>query len=136
MPRGQINEIQGSTRFPPANDTMISLSYTRGYGDDDHYERLTHHSRFHSTPKMDFPKFDGIDALIWKHNFELYFQIYGISEMMKVKIAIMNFVDNATLWVKTLQAKHHIVLWYDLFMALDVYWGENKLNVHATVPHH
>jgi hypothetical protein len=56
-------------------------------------------------PKMDFPKFDGTDPMIWKDNCEMYFEIYGISDMMKVKFAMLNFVGNAALWLKTVQSK-------------------------------
>lgn len=48
-------------------------------------------------PKMDFPKFDGEDYQVWLENCELYFDIYGVSESMKVKFASLNYVGNAAL---------------------------------------
>jgi hypothetical protein len=35
---------------------------------------------------MDFPRFDGTDPSIWKDNCEMYFEIYGISDLMKVNL--------------------------------------------------
>ena len=127
-PRGPVNEILGSQRPPPAHGMMIPTHYTRTY-DDDPYERPVHHNRYQSTPKMDFPKFDGTDPSVWKDNCEMYFEIYGISETMKVKFAMLNFVGDAALWLKTLQAKHQIVLWQDLALPVEAYWGKNKFNL-------
>jgi hypothetical protein len=78
---------------------------------------------------MDFPKFDGTDPMIWKDNCEMYFEIFGISEMMKVKFAMLNFVGNAALWLKTVQSKQYIIHWEDLYKAVESYWGKNKFNL-------
>jgi hypothetical protein len=37
------------------------------------------------------------DPTIWKDSCEMYFKIYEISKMMKVKFAMLNFVGNAAL---------------------------------------
>jgi hypothetical protein len=100
--RGNISEVQGPHRLPPENGMIVTQPYLRGHGEEEYYERPTHQSRF--TPKMDFPRFEGSDPTIWKDNCEMYFQIYGISDLMKVKFAILNFVGNAALWLKTLQS--------------------------------
>ena len=129
-PRGHINEIPGSQRLPPANGMSIPLNYARNYGNDDQYDRPVQHHRYQTTPKMDFPKFDGTDPSVWKDNCEMYFEIYGISETMKVKFAMLNFVGNASLWLKTLQSKQQIILWHDLHLPVEAYWGKNKFNLY------
>jgi hypothetical protein len=128
-PRGQIREISGSRRFPPESGTIIPHHSTYEYSDEDQHLRSGNSSRYHSTPKMDFPKFDGTDPTIWKDNCEIYFEIYGISEMMKVKFAMLNFVGNAALWLKTVQSKQYIIHWEDLYRAVESYWGKNKFNL-------
>ena len=40
--------------------------------------------------KIDFPKFDGDDYQVQLDNCELYFEIYGVSEQMKVKFVTLN----------------------------------------------
>jgi hypothetical protein len=111
---GPIREIPGSRRFPPDNGMIVPHYSAHGYSEDEHFERSGNHSRYHSTPKMDFPKFDGTDPMIWKDNCEIYFEIFGISEMMKVKFAMLNFVGNAALWLKTVQSEQYIIHWEDL----------------------
>jgi hypothetical protein len=128
MSQGQIREIPGSCRFPSENGMIVPHPHYREYGEDEHFDRSSSHSRYHSTPKMDFPKFDGTDPTIWKDNCEMYFKIYGISEMMKVKFAMLNFVGNAALWLKTVQSKQYIIHWKDLHKAVEIYWGKNKFN--------
>jgi hypothetical protein len=47
---------------------------------------------------------------------------------MKVKFAMLNFVGNAALWLKTVQSKQYIIHWEDLHKAVEIYWGKNKFN--------
>jgi hypothetical protein len=101
----------------------------REYGEDEHFDRSSSHSRYHSTRKMDFPKFDGTNPTIWNDNCEMYFEIYVISEIMKVKFAMLNFVGNAALWLKTVQLNQYIIHWEDLHKAVEIYWGKNKFNL-------
>lgn len=54
---------------------------------------------------MDFPKFDGEDYQVWLDNCELYFDIYGVSDHMKVKFASLNVIGNVALWLKMAQKR-------------------------------
>jgi hypothetical protein len=126
-PRGQVREIPGTCQFPPENGTIVPHHHYREYDKDEHYDRSTGHSRYQSTPKMDFPKFNGTDPTIWKDNCEMYFEIYDILEMMKVKFSMLNFVGNAALWFKTIQSKQYIIHWEDLYKAVESYWGKTNL---------
>ena len=83
-----------------------------------------------STPEMDFPKFDGEDYQVWLDNCELYFEIYGVSELMKVKFAALNCVGNAALWLKMAQKRRQFVHWHDLRTAVQEKWGKNKHKFH------
>jgi hypothetical protein len=131
--RGNIPEVHGPHRLPPKNGTIVAQPYLRGHGEEEYYERPpTHHSRF--TPKMDFPRFDGTDPSIWKDNCEVYFEIYGISDLMKVKFAMLNFVGNAALWLKTLQSKQYLIYWEDLYSCRILLWQEQIQFVYASDP--
>lgn len=93
----------------------------------------SHHSpRPHmgSTPKMDFPKFDGEDYQVWLDNCELYFEIYGVFEQMKVKFASLNCVGNAALWLKMAQKRRQFEHWHELRTAVQDKWGRNKHKFH------
>jgi hypothetical protein len=59
----------------------------------------------------------------------MYFEIYGISKMMKVKFSMLNFVGNAALWLRTIQSKQYIIHWEDLYKSVESYWGKNKFNL-------
>lgn len=98
LPRGSV---LGNPRFPdlpPANDMPAHAH--KLFDSESHYDgRRNHHSHrshFGSTPKMDFPKFDGEHYQVWIDNCELYFEMYGVSEQMKVKFTPLNFVDNVS----------------------------------------
>jgi hypothetical protein len=75
---------------------------------------------------MDFPKFDGDDYHIWLDNCELYFEIYGVSPLMKVKFAALNMVGNAALWLKTIQKRRKFVQWEELRAAVVERWGKSR----------
>lgn len=103
QPRGPVLGGPASPDLPPAHGTF---SHARPVFESEavHGDRRVAHapirSPFGSTPKMDFPKFDGEDYQVWIDNCELYFDIYGVSETMKVKFAALNVVGNAALWLK------------------------------------
>lgn len=119
QPRGSV---LGDPRFPdlpPGNGMPLFAP--------------SHHSlRPHmgSTPKMDFPKFDGEDHQVWLDNCELYFKIYGVSEHMKVKFASLNCVGNAALWLKMAQKRRQFVHWHELRTAVQEKWRRNRHKFH------
>jgi hypothetical protein len=115
---------------PPDHGTSRTAHYSFDRGPDSHDTRTTAHSHhrpaFGSTPKMDFPKFDGDDHQIWLDNCELYFDIYGVSAPMKVKFAALNMIGNAALWLKTIQKRQKFIHWQDLSDAVVERWGKSK----------
>jgi len=48
---------------------------------------------------MDFPKFDSDNLRLWREQCEIYFEIYGVSEMMKMRFATLNFVGTTAMWL-------------------------------------
>ncbi|KAJ4756090.1 polyprotein [Rhynchospora pubera] len=53
-------------------------------------------------PKLEFPKFNGTDPVIWKTNCEFYFDMYQIPEEYKTRMAVMNFEDDMHEWYMSL----------------------------------
>ena len=67
---------------------------------------------------------------MWLDNCELYFEIYGVSELMKVKFAALNCVGNAAWWLKMAQKHRQFVHWHDLRTAVQEKWGMNRHKFH------
>lgn len=109
-------------REPPDPNGFHS-SHNRSHNHNHHSQ---HRPNFSSTPKMDFPKFDGDDYQIWIDNCELYFEIYGLSSHMKVKFAALNMIGDAALWSKTIQKRHKFVHWEEMCEAVKERWGKSK----------
>nr|XP_051210878.1 uncharacterized protein LOC127328311 [Lolium perenne] len=107
--RGYNHEASVSRRFPPDNGTIIITDPYTAYNEEDSYDRPRNHTRYTSTPKMDFPKFDGTDPTIWRDNCEMYFEIYGISDMMKI-LTIRRLENVEAYTEKFNQLKHQILL--------------------------
>lgn len=85
---GQFSGTQKSSDLPL--DNGMSSFAPRLFDCESHYEEChtSHNSlRPHlgSTSKMDFPKFDRDDYQVFLDNYELYFEINGVSDMMTVK---------------------------------------------------
>ncbi|XP_073357959.1 uncharacterized protein [Aegilops tauschii subsp. strangulata] len=51
-------------------------------------------------PKMDFPRFDGIDVRIWLDKCEAFFRLYHIPDSFKVTYVSLYLSDNAAVWKK------------------------------------
>lgn len=128
-PRGPVLGDPRSSTLPPNNGTPPHAHqlFDREFAADDRRTvPNSHRSHFGSTPKMDFPKFDGGEYQVWIDNCELYFDIYSVPEMMKVKFASLNCVGNAALWLKMVQKRRKFIYWHELRDAVREKWGRNK----------
>lgn len=97
---GLLEPISGSTNPPPYNlqGTEPEPPFPTL---DDVSGSSSHISRGGSTPKMDFPKFDGVNPRLWKEQCEIYFKIYGVFEFMKPRFATLNFVGSEAIWLQS-----------------------------------
>ena len=125
LARGQDPGVHRPADPPPGSGMFRSAHQSFDRESDPHHH-TNHHRPFVSTPKMDFPKFDGEDYQIWLDNCELYFKIYGVSPNMKVKFATLNMIVNAALWLKTVQKRGQFVHWSDTCTAVVERWGKSK----------
>lgn len=69
-------------------------------------------------PKMDFPKFSGVDARIWIDQCNTYFLLYNIPEGFKVSAATMNFIEPASHWYHSLKLERPYLTWDQLQAAV------------------
>lgn len=117
QPRGPILRGPASPDLPPAHGMfshVCPVFESEGVHGDQWVAHGPIRSSFGSTLKMDFPTFDGEDYQVWIDNCELYFDIYGVSESMKVKFAALNVVGNAALWLKMAQKHKNFLHWGEL----------------------
>jgi hypothetical protein len=93
---------------------------------DDSFGSHSHTSRVGFTLKMDFPKFDGDNLKLWQEQCEIYFKIYGVSEMMKTRFATLNFVGTATLWLQNVQLKDRFQSWEAMHTAVCAHFDKDQ----------
>lgn len=87
---------------------------------------VSHTSRAGSTPKMDFPKFDGVNPRLWREQCEIYFEIYGVSKFMKTRFATLNFVGSAAIWLQTVQLKNRFQTWEAMYTAVCAHFDKDQ----------
>ncbi|KAL8091683.1 hypothetical protein AgCh_034082 [Apium graveolens] len=66
---------------------------------------------FHPHPKIEFPRFNGIDPKGWVLKAEQYFDFVSIEEAKKVKLAVMHFEGKASTWYRYYQTSKVNVHW-------------------------
>ncbi|KAJ3687784.1 hypothetical protein LUZ61_016948 [Rhynchospora tenuis] len=77
-------------------------------------------------PKLDFPKFDGSDPIVWKNNCEFYFAMYQVPEDYKTRMAVMNFDEEMHQWYLGLVDGPYQLQWPEL---VEEVMGRFKLSV-------
>jgi hypothetical protein len=79
---------------------------------------------------MDYPKFDGDNLRLWREQCEIYFEIYGISEMMKTRFATLNFVGSAALWLQTVQLRGIFQNWEAMHTVVCAHFDKDQYPLH------
>jgi len=83
-----------------------------------------------TVPKMDFPKFDGENPRLWKDRCEMYFEVFGVSENMKIRFAALNFDGAAASWLQTLEMRGRVQNWEELCTAVCERFDRDQYQVH------
>ncbi|XP_074327867.1 uncharacterized protein LOC141665786 [Apium graveolens] len=73
---------------------------------------------FKFTPKLDFPKFDGINPRNWITKCNRYFELCKIANNQKVNLASLYMIDKAETWVSSYLAVRTYVEWDDFIIDL------------------
>jgi hypothetical protein len=62
-------------------------------------------------PKFDFLNFDGSQPKYWLNQCKEYFELYGTEPHLWVRIAKMNFIDDAARWYPSVKQQLHSCSW-------------------------
>lgn len=73
---------------------------------------------FKFAPKLDFPKFDGVNPRVWIKKCNRYFELCKISNDQKVDLASLYMIDKAEIWVTSYLAVRKFVEWDDFIIDL------------------
>jgi hypothetical protein len=107
---------QGNTSRPTS---ISAFTPHQGSLDSDHRRQWL--------PKMDFPKFDGLDECIWLDKCSAYFHLYSIPQDFKVIVASLHMVDKASHWFQTYKHSLGNHTWEHFVMAVS---RELEVNTH------
>ncbi|XP_028775639.1 uncharacterized protein LOC114732519 [Neltuma alba] len=73
--------------------------------------------------KLDFPKFDGSDPMIWIFRAEQYFSYYETPDNQRVLVASVSFEGDVVPWFQMLQKTRVITNWLSLVKAIEDEYG-------------
>jgi hypothetical protein len=60
---------------------------------------------------MNFPTFDGTNPRLRKDKCESYFEIFGVSELLKPRFDTLNFSGVAEAWLQTMELRGRFTSW-------------------------
>ncbi|XP_039115571.1 uncharacterized protein LOC120251094 [Dioscorea cayenensis subsp. rotundata] len=109
----QIQAFQPSS----SQSTHIPTEFPSG---SDHQLVPTAHMR---SVKMDFPRFNGSNALQWIYQAEQFFDYYDVSDAYRLKMASIHFDGPVVPWFQMLQKSGTITSWSVLAKAIESTYG-------------
>ncbi|XP_028755422.1 uncharacterized protein LOC114714818 [Neltuma alba] len=78
--------------------------------------------------KLDFPRFDGKDALDWIFRAERFFKYYEIQESQRLIIAAIHFDGEVLPWFQMLERSHRVPIWNALVQAIEEQFGPSQFD--------
>ncbi|XP_028776266.1 uncharacterized protein LOC114733022 [Neltuma alba] len=78
--------------------------------------------------KVDFPRFDGSDALNWIFKAEQYFKYYEMTDAQKLVIASVHMEGEVLPWFQMLERTGRVPTWYTLVKAVEAQYGPSEFN--------
>uniref|UniRef100_A0A453H676 Retrotransposon gag domain-containing protein n=1 Tax=Aegilops tauschii subsp. strangulata TaxID=200361 RepID=A0A453H676_AEGTS len=75
---------------------------------------------------LDFPQFDGDNPQFWKTKCEKYFDVYGVSRDVWVRVATLHFTGNAARWLQLYESGMKTIEWEELCAALCSKFGRDQ----------
>jgi hypothetical protein len=123
--RGDAPGILGIQRSTPVTGTQPS---PHAKSPEHHYEHEIGYGtdRRGSTPKMDFPRFEGENPMVWQQDCETYFELYHVSDALRTRYASLNFRGTAALWLRNVQARRKIDDWGEMCRMVHDKFGKNR----------
>ncbi|KAK1558228.1 hypothetical protein QYE76_059314 [Lolium multiflorum] len=126
--RGDARGLLGNPLHAPgAGNSHVHRSMNNITDDTgDPYDRHDNCHRYHATPKMDFPKFDGENPKLWQQECETYFELYQVLPSLRTRYASLNFRSTAALWLRNVESKGKVEEWEELCRLVHDKFGKNK----------
>lgn len=90
------------------------------------YHECRGRSGNHSSPKMDFPKFDGENPKLWQQDCETYFELYHVLPSLRTRYASLNFRGTAALWLRNVESKGKLEDWGEMCRLVHEKFVKNK----------
>ncbi|XP_028754553.1 uncharacterized protein LOC114714022 [Neltuma alba] len=83
---------------------------------------------YHKTLKLDFPRFDGHDALNWIYRAEQYFKYFGVPDPQRLVIASVHMDGDVLPWYQMLEKVGRVPDWAALAKAIELQYGPSKFD--------
>lgn len=68
--------------------------------------------------KLDFPKFDGTNALDWIFQAEEFFNFHGTLPPLRLQITLFHMVGRAVAWYQWMKRNNMLTTWPEFLLAL------------------
>jgi hypothetical protein len=77
-------------------------------------------------PKLHFPSFDGGNPKLWQTRCEDYFLMYSVDPRMWIKVASMQFVGPAAIWLQSIEYKLVQMSWGEFGRLIQERFGKDQ----------
>lgn len=98
-----------------------------GSGGDSYTDSHSHHT-YSKSVKLDFPRFDGTDALNWIFKAEQYFKYYDIKDSQRIVIAAVHLDGDILPWFQMLDKSGRVPNWHMLARAVETQFGPSQFD--------
>ena len=114
---------------PPARGTRDNLSSASlDKSGEENFVECTDH--FTPGPRVELPRFDGVQPRLWQSRCEEYFQLWGTPSSLWVPYVSAQFDGAAAKWLEAYKHKYPQGSWDDFCLAHQARFGRNQ---HATL---
>lgn len=102
--------------------------YGSGPGGGSHSSETHYSSTYTKSVKLDFPRFDGTDALHWIFKAEQYFKYYDIKDPQRVVIAAVHLEGDVLPWFQMLDKSGSVPNWFLFARAIETQFGPSQFD--------
>lgn len=144
------NQSQNNHLFIPLQNQIPYYNHTATYAHPNYNSQSSPNTQtkyepqtFHPIPKIEFPKFTGVDPKSWVLRAEQYFEFIPMDDHRKVKLAGLQFEGRASVWFRYYQVGRVMNTWkvfqadviarFENLETMDVQDQFNKLKQICTV---
>jgi hypothetical protein len=81
---------------------------------------------FGKLPKINFPKFDGKNPMLWQSRCENYFEMYSVESSVWVRVATMHFEGAAAHWLMSVDHRIRAASWSEVCSWIHDHFGHDQ----------